>query len=189
MFTIPDGPHHVNIIGIDPGTHLLGLGFLTYDVVTEKIVKTSAVTVVVDRLAINTMSAQIHGLLFAKIEALRYFLINIFLMHEPIAVFSECPYFNGGTPSAFGPLVKTLETVKGALTAYDNVMPLTEISPSAIKKAIGASGGAKKGPVRQKMREKLNYICFQGDFDSLGDDAVDSLATVVTGFEQMVDRI
>lgn len=175
--------HHATIIGIDPGTRFMGVAILTYDLKSLEIISSSTRTLVAARMALDVDAVYTHGEKFARLLALEHELLLTFRMVEPIDVYCESPYYSGKTPSAFGPLIETVQTVRRAVQQYDNAMPLTTITPSAIKSAIGASGGAKKGPVLHFMDGMTESIRFNGDIMQVDNNAVDALAIVVTGYK------
>lgn len=174
---------HATLIGIDPGTRFMGVAMLTYDVRTFEIIRSSTRTLIAERMPLNADAIYSHGQKFARLLALEEELITTFRLVEPIDVYCESPYYSGKTPSAFGPLIETVHTVRQAVMRYDRVMPLTTIPPSAIKSAIGASGGAKKGPVFDAMLKMTESIRYYGDLSQADNNAVDALAIAVTGYK------
>jgi Holliday junction resolvasome RuvABC endonuclease subunit len=175
--------HVATIIGIDPGTRFMGVATLEYDLRDFSIVRSSTRTLVAARMALDPEMVYCHSEKFARLHALEQELLATFRLTEPIDVYCESPYYSGKTPSAFGPLIETVQTVRRAVQRYDRGMALTTITPSAIKSAIGASGGAKKGPVLDAMTAMCASICYDSDLGLVDNNAVDALAIAVTGYK------
>ena len=171
------------LIGIDPGTRFMGVALLEYDLRSLEIVRSTTRTLIAARMSLDANAIYTHGEKFARLRALEEELLETFRLNEPIDVYCESPYYSGKTPSAFGPLIETVQTVRRAVQQYDRALPLTTISPSAIKSAIGASGGAKKGPVLKAMLAMAQSIRYEGDLTLVDNNAVDALAIVVTGYK------
>lgn len=173
----------VCLIGIDPGTRFMGVAMLTYDARTFEILSSTTRTLKACQMALDVEAVYAHGEKYARLLALENELLTTFRLTEPVDVYCESPYYSGKTPSAFGPLVETVQTVRRAVYDYDRSMPLTMITPSAIKSAIGASGGAKKGPVLQAMQRMTGDIRYYSDLNAVDNNAVDALAIAVTGYK------
>lgn len=167
-----------SIVGIDPGTETLGLACIKFSVSSLSIVGTYAHTFIGSKLGMNQWIAAIHSNRYSRLQAHRLNLIFQFEHYQPNVVASESPFFNPRRPNAFAPLVETLDMIRDALVAYDNMLPLHLIDPPSVKKAVGASGGSGKDSVRDGVLKLADELKYQGEIplDQLSEHAIDAVA-------------
>src|ERR1022692_310682 len=117
MLTTPDwGADYFNLIGIDPGTHNLGVAIMSVDIRTSVIVSTTAFTLVANKmLPKDSWVAETHGDRYARIVILEQGLYNIFVEYQPLQICSESPFFNMLRPQAYGALVEILSAIRRAV--------------------------------------------------------------------------
>lgn len=180
-----------SIVGIDPGTETLGFACIKLSLTSLDIVGTYAHTFIGSKLGMNEWTGLVHTNRMARLDAHRQNLIRQFEFYEPNHVVCESPFFNPTRPNAFAPLVETIDTIRRALQAYDNCMPLYLVDPPTLKKAVGATGGAKKDAVRDavlKLADKLNY---QGDtpLEELSEHAIDGIGAGLSKVNEIVTHL
>ena len=171
----------VNVMGMDPGTHYLGLSVACLDIQAMKIAELHSKTIVLDQLVINKHIVASHSHQFARLHALGLVVQEEFRIWDIACLFCESPYYSHKTPTAFGPLTATVTTVRHSLAAYDPTLAMVLLSPSQIKNVVGASGGAKKPEVLEAMKLILGQLPLVDDLNDLGPDAIDSLAATLAG--------
>jgi Holliday junction resolvasome RuvABC endonuclease subunit len=182
MLKIPlaDNPvDHISIVGIDPGSDTMGIGCLKIDIKTLEIIESTAWTIVASKMVKDTSwDSVIYSYKYARIEQLKKCLISTFNRINPIIIVCESPFYNPRRPNAYGVLVEVLKTVKDSVNEHDRWKPLYLIDPSSIKKSVGASGGADKTAMKEKV-SKLSELKFIGDttIEELDEHAIDALAT------------
>jgi len=156
-------PKHVDrigtILGLDPGTNNLGLGWVQADLGDLRIQSTHSQLLVAEKMRPNPYIAQAMGDRHARLHVLQQNLLEMLFYLRPVCVVSESPFFNPRRPNAYEALVQTVDMIKHALYRYDDQMTLTFIDPPSVKKAVGASGNAKKEEVQSRIVkvEELNY--------------------------------
>lgn len=170
-----------NIVGIDPGTDTVGFSLYSYSPVAHCVVRSAATTLRGSKMIKYDPYVDVHGERARRISAIRETLAQMFLMHSPIAVVCEHPFYNQAMPGAFEPLVEGVGAVRGALFDYDPTMRVIPVDPSSAKKAIGASGGAKKDAMQVALFSIANTIAFDPNvfgqhLFELDEHSVDALA-------------
>ncbi len=171
------------ITGIDPGSEFLGLCNLYFDVITLDLRSVRAYTFTGSRLPYFSLTLEYHhGNRFARLAAHKENLINIFRYVNPLAVVCEAPFFNRLRPSAFQPLVETLEMIKEAYYDYDQYSTIHQIDPATVKLSVGARAGAKKEEVHSAIL-RLSDIPFDGcSPNTLSEHALDAFAVAYSRY-------
>jgi Holliday junction resolvasome RuvABC endonuclease subunit len=182
MHLMPTGAGDLaNLIGIDPGTEMLGVACITFSVTTLEIHSTTAETFSGSKLPLDRWLAEVHTHRIARLEAHKLNLLRIFRQVNPIAVVCETPYFNRRMPSAFEALVQAMNAIRFAVWEYDPYLQLDTIDPSGAKKAAGVvgkiKGKDKKSPVRDAILA-LTEIKYAGavPLEMLDEHSIDSIA-------------
>lgn len=133
-----------NVIGVDPGTDSVGISIYTYSPEKHSVIRSTAITVFGSKMIRYDPFVNVHGERARRLNALRETLLSMFILHKPTVVVCEHPFYNSAMPGAFEPLVEGVGAVKAALFLYDPNMKVIPVDPPTAKKAIGASGAAKK---------------------------------------------
>lgn len=168
----------LRLFAIDPGTNFLGLSVFFIDPVSFAILEIVPQTLVVESIEQDdTDPAQTYGPRFLKMLKIRSAYEAYLEQYLPGTVVCEAPFYNRLRPSAFAPLVETLQTLK--LSTY-SLLPQTEflmVEPTVVKKGIGAHYIADKEAMRQAVlaRTDLQALSKQ-DFSKLDEHAIDSIA-------------
>jgi Holliday junction resolvasome RuvABC endonuclease subunit len=171
------------ITGIDPGSEFLGLCNLFFDVVTLDLLSVRAYTFVGSRLPyFSSITEYHHGHRRARLDAHQENLVSIFRIVNPLVVVCESPFFHNKRPSAFQPLVETLEMVKDAYYEYDPFSIIHQIDPASVKLAVGATSGAKKEAVHNAIM-RMTDIPFEGCSPrTMSEHALDAFAVGYSRF-------
>lgn len=147
------------ILGIDPGTLVMGYGLISVSKNSISLVEMGVL-----QLAKNKDHAERLKLIFQKMEAL----IKI---HQPMAVAIEAPFFGKNVQSML-----KLGRAQGVAIAAAMMHGLnaTEYAPRKIKQSITGKGGASKEQVWQMLQYTLK---FEDDVRFM--DATDAVAVAL----------
>lgn len=177
MITIPKTNNLVSIVGIDPGTNILGLTIIKFDALTGDIVEVHPQDIMSKDLYNDPWLAEIHGDTQSRIKAICDEIREIIEETNPIAIASERPFISVKNPSAFAPLVEMLANIRSIIIHYDIWKPFYLFEPTVVKNAVGAKGNANKDDVRlstKNIKQLMDNLTTP--IDELGPDAVDSIA-------------
>jgi len=178
MITLPEeSDNTARVVGIDPGSQYLGVAYIEYDIATGAIVSSSAKTLHADKLSSKKdWVVNLHGDRVARILALKTALGNYLNEVNPVKVGCESPFYNPRRPNAYGVLVEVLTTIRMAVMDWSQWLGLELIDPPTVKKAVGASGGAKKEEVLAKVIALTGELHLAQSSDTLDEHSVDALA-------------
>lgn len=179
MLVIPDNSEDsINLIGIDPGTTMVGLSVINLDIETLKINYSKAWSVNANKLIDN--DAWVEYLFSARtnrVLAIRKMLERVFKYFKPTIITSESPFINSRFPQSGIALTEVLSAITAAVMAYDRWTTLHLISPSEVKNAVKAKGNADKTEMKRciTLISDLNYA---GEIPmvELDEHAIDALA-------------
>lgn len=153
------------IIGIDPGTNVMGYGLLgiagkKVELITLGVIKLSKFDDQYMRLA------RIYDRVLGLVE-----------QYKPDEMAIEAPFFGKNVQSML-----KLGRAQGVAiaAALARQVPITEYEPRKIKQAITGTGAASKEQVRELLRRTLNIPA--ETFDGLELDATDGLAAALCHF-------
>jgi Holliday junction resolvasome RuvABC endonuclease subunit len=168
----------LRLFAIDPGTNFLGLSVFYLDPSTFEILEIIPQTIVVEHVEQDdTDPSQTYGARFIKMLKIKQAYETYLTRYQPGIVVCEAPFYNRLRPSAFAPLIETLQTLK--LSTY-NLLPQTEfllVEPTVVKKGIGAHYIADKETVRQVVLARTDLQSLsKRDFATLDEHSIDSLA-------------
>lgn len=146
----------MTFLGIDPGSRTCGYGILE----TEK---RKIIAVSFDIIKLNPSSP-----LAERIERIYETIVKVLQQYKPERVGIETIFFGKNIQSAF-----TLGHVRGGilLAVSQHKIPLKELSPREVKKAVTGNGNASKQQVQYMLPKLLNL-----KIDNLPEDAADALA-------------
>lgn len=154
------GGDEMKIFGIDPGTRVLGWGFMGPE-------EGGATTRVVHG-ALKATASHFHG----RVWELGQEVQGLLLKFQPDVVVLENIFLGRNPDSSF-----KLGHIRGVCSFFGQQAgaEIHELSPRAVKKRITGNGGADKISVRQSLYRQLGLM----DDPELPDDASDALALVV----------
>lgn len=187
----PDSSQVVSIIGIDPGSHNLGVGMLQIDIPTLRIVASDAWTLVGKKLAKHhEWTTDLHGERNGRVHALEEELLRIFRYYQPLEIASESPFINSKFPQAGLALTVVVCAIRRAVMTYDIWKPLHLIDPPTVKMAVGAPGNAPKEIIKEKIMEMstLNYIG-ETPLSQLDEHSIDALAVAICRFRLLLEKL
>ena len=173
------------IVGIDPGSAYLGLSTIYFDSLTKQIVNIKAKTLYGAMYPQDKIINEIYGSTQSMIMGHRKALLEHFCTVNPIAVFSESPFYNSRMPAAYGSLVKTMEYIKLACIEYDSQMFFKVIDPPTAKKAVGAPGNSRDKEDVLKALAKCDFYD-KIEFEEITEHAVDSIAVGIWGYKDYI---
>ncbi len=170
------------IIGIDPGTNMLGFSVLRFNLRTYELLsvegqsfKSEAMIESDDFISIT------HNERIAKIYAQKNNLVQLLRFYNPMAVTCEHPFINRFRPNAYGPLVEILFAIRTACIEFNPLVKFITYEPSVIKKAVGATAFANKDLVKAAIL--ANKELSPNEFTHLGfldEHALDAIGVAYT---------
>jgi Holliday junction resolvasome RuvABC endonuclease subunit len=179
------------LIGIDPGSHSLGVGVIEFDIATMTIVSSDAWTLSGKKLAgKDDWVTDIHGERNGRVHAIENALYQIFMHFQPLSITSESPFINSKFPQAGLALTVVVCAIRQALMRFDMWKPLLMIDPPTVKMAVGAPGNAPKEVVKEKVMllKDINYIGSVPLLE-LDEHSIDALAVCYCSFIRLLERI
>lgn len=167
----------VTILGLDPGTNTLGLGWINFDVQTLSIRDTQSLLLVADKMNPDPFYAEVHCDRHARLQVLYNNILEMLHYLRPVCIVSESPFFNSLRPNAYQALIETVEMIRHCVDAFDRYKSLNFIDPPSVKRSVGAAGNAKKDEVQRRVvaLPELNY---QGSIplSLLDEHSIDAIA-------------
>ena len=150
------------ILGIDPGTLVLGYG----------LVKAEGKTISLVGMGVKKLSSRIDG--YQRLEIIHHFLKELIAQHKPASFAIEATFFGKNVQSML-----KLGRAQGVAiaTAMSAGLPVTEYSPRKIKQAITGNGNADK----EQVWKMLQRILYMPDKPALF-DATDAVAVALCHF-------
>jgi len=147
------------ILGIDPGTLLMGFG----------IIKVTGNTVNLIEMDVLKLSAKKDT--YERLRLIHYKVCDLVQLHAPDELAIEAPFFGKNVQSML-----KLGRAQGVAiaAAMQSGLPVTEYSPRKIKQSITGNGNADK---QQVMKMLQRILSFSDDPKHL--DATDALAVAV----------
>lgn len=148
----------VRILGIDPGSRIMGLGLIDYQKNQAKALHFEQV-----QTKQNDLPARL-GVLFQAVSA-------VITEYQPDEVAIEAVFLHQHVQAAL-----TLGHARGAIIAavMHHHLPVSEYAPRAIKQAVVGFGAAQKNQVQMMMKALLNLSALPPA------DAADALAVALT---------
>lgn len=156
MLPIPtDANCLVSSLGLDPGTETLGVGNITFDLLTFEIASCEAYTFKGSRLPGSEWMGRIYTDRQRRIAAHQQNFLRLLHRINPLIVSCESAYINTQRPAAYGALVEVQCALRETLRKFDQWRPLYMVEPSRAKAAVGASGGSRD---KNEIKEALLRI-------------------------------
>jgi crossover junction endodeoxyribonuclease RuvC len=150
----------MRIIGIDPGTGIMGFGVI--DVINGKMK-------LVDAGVITTPPHTAHDL---RLEDIYDSLTAIIALNKPDVMSIEKLFFSQNVTTAM-----TVSEARGVaiLAGRKGIMPIAEYTPMQIKQTVTGYGKADKKQVQEMVRMQLGLATIPQP-----DDCADALAAAIT---------
>lgn len=178
MLLMPEWvPETVGIVGIDPGSHTLGIGLIELDINTLQIVSTSAKTYAGAKMGKNTFHTENHGERAGRIFAHRQNIRRFCDIERPFLIASEAPFSSRLHPQVFGVLTEVVDAIRAGVRDYDQTKDVLLIDPPSVKNGVGAPGNASKDVMREKVMA-LPDLNYNGDIPlhKLDEHSIDGIA-------------
>ena len=155
------------ILGIDPGSVIMGYGIVSVTKQSMKLVE----------MDVFKMPSSMDG--YEKLEQIFNKVAELIRQHNPDSFAIEAPFFGKNVQS----MLKLGRAQGVAIAAAIQAgLPVTEYSPKKVKQSITGNGNACKEQVMKMMQRLLNF-----DEDPKFLDATDALAVAVCHhFQQTV---
>lgn len=139
MYRLPDHEIPVRVMGIDPGSNMLGVSILDYHLADKSVVLVDARTFqAAQDLREYKLVADVHGEHIAKLMSIRDSLSGYMRAWIPYTVASESPYM-GRFPAAYRALCNCMMMITETVIAHDPYMPLHLFDPMTVKAAVGVT--------------------------------------------------
>lgn len=192
MLTMPHGSSPIiNILGMDPGSHSLGVAVISIDITTLRIVNSIAWTLDGKKLAgKDDWVTQLHGERNGRVHALENELLEIFRYFQPLEIASESPFINSKFPQAGLALTVVICAIRSAVMHYDLWKELHLVDPPSVKMAVGAPGNAPKEVVKEKVMQlvDLNYTG-STPIHLLDEHSIDALAVTYCRYRKLLEKL
>lgn len=167
----------VTLLGLDPGTNNLGLGWINFDPGSLSIINTQSLLLTADKMDPDPFYAEVHCDRHARLRILSENILQMLHWIRPVSIVSESPFFNASRPNAYAALIETVEMIRHTVSAYDWQQSLNYIDPPSVKRAVGAAGNAKKEEVQSRVMQLLE-LNYQGPtpLSHLDEHSIDAIA-------------
>ena len=165
---------NTKILGIDPGSIFTGFSLIELNE-SKEIVRVEAWSLNIPKLFFyENQLEDSHTSRFARFIALRRYFKALLDSEKPQQVVSESPFYNPSRPGSYGVLKELTMTLELTLYDHNSQMAISYISPSEVKNAVNAKGGAGKDVVLSTIKQidELKIV----PFDLLSEHAVDATA-------------
>jgi Holliday junction resolvasome RuvABC endonuclease subunit len=174
------------ICGIDPGSNMLGLGIIRFNLRTLDIVSVQGMSFKSEPMMEDDDLISITQLeRTSKINAQQHNLVQYLSFFQPFVVICENPFINRFRPNAFAPLVEVVYAIRTAVRDYNPVVKFITYEPSVIKKAVGAGAIAGKEAVKAAILSNTelnpNPLTNLSDLD---EHALDAIAAAYTHLQR-----
>lgn len=152
------------ILGIDPGTLVLGYGLVKADGKELSLVD----------MGVKKISSRIDG--YQRLEIIHHFLKELIATHKPHSFAIEAPFFGKNVQSML-----KLGRAQGVAiaAAMSAALPVFEYSPRKIKQSVTGNGNADK----EQVWKMLQRILYMPDKPALF-DATDAVAVALCHYYQ-----
>lgn len=141
-----------NIIGIDPGSTMIGVSIITMEIPLLNIINTEAFTINAGKLTdSNNWLSYLYNDRINRIKFIEDKLTDIFNYYDPLCICAESPFFGMKHPAAYGALVEVICAIRSAVIRYDQWKTLEVIDPATVKRGVGGMGNADKAIMKQKV--------------------------------------
>jgi Holliday junction resolvasome RuvABC endonuclease subunit len=186
MLPLYEGNDTAVLVGMDPGSTHLGVCLLTFNIRTFALVRIESRSYNGNKLPFSNWAGLVYGDRYRRIQAHQVNLVRIFEEANPVVIATEAPFFNSKFPNAFAPLVEVLVAMQEAVRAHNPWMTLTRVSPSEVKNAVGAKGGAKKDPVKEALLKNQEVCAVTvGGVEALDEHAIDAVGVALFVLEHL----
>jgi len=166
----------IRLMGIDPGTSTLGVAILELD---NQFNITSIITRCIDASKQKTIFRENANLEY-RISVIGNEIEHDLNKYNPIGMAIELPFINPRRISSIIPLARLLGVLMDKSINNNPHRMIYKKSPSEVKNAVGAKGGADKDAVLEAIL-KIDEISDKIDLESMTDHEVDAIA-VTYGF-------
>lgn len=164
-----------NLIGIDPGSHFLGLSYLTVSLTDYRIISGGAETICVDRFIPSHHQTHSEDRYFA----LRRYLVDYFYRIEPIAVGIESPFIQEQRPLAARPLYITNYLISQVLREGFGILPTLYWPPVKLKSLMRVKDFSSKQAVKDAvlLTEELTHTLGIDALYNYDEHSIDALCS------------
>lgn len=171
----------VNILGIDPGSRLLGTAILTISEGTVTAIK--AETLNFDVLKYEYPDYYREGLPNDRILVLTDSLRRRLKACKINSIFIESPFINPKRISAFKPLVElNSKIIEIIVNEFGRQIPVTFLSPITIKKQMKTKG-LDKDSMKAAMLSNQFVEQFSDLLNACDEHSIDATAAAISGYE------
>ena len=158
------------ICGIDPGTINLGFSIIEVDLFLS-ITNIKAITFASEILDDSKRDY------YSRIKAQKENLLHQFYYYRPFAVACEGSFYNSFRPSAFKPLIETIQAIRESCAEYNGYECFFIYEPKLVKKATGAIANPNKYLIKQAIINNQEIKnAYNGDINRLSEHSIDSIA-------------
>lgn len=181
--TLPYNYYTYKILAIDPGTHSTGLAIFDMDCSTGSILSIEALTLYSNHLPNNTgLDPELVPERIINHYKLKFAVMYYLNLIKPVAVAYETPFYNRFRPTAYGPLMELMATIRSGIFDYNPNLPFVTVEPLLVKKAVGTRSQKGKLSVKQAVLlvEDIMSV-LKNNIDTLDEHAIDAIAVGYAG--------
>lgn len=180
------------VVGFDPGTAKLGFAVIDIDPVTIEILNIRTELLEAKSSNICKDFASVHGEKYARLDHLEQEVLSRLIDNQARYAFCEDAYYSHLTPSAYAPLIESIDSLRRSVIEYDVFMPLTMIRSSEAKKILDIRGkGAEvKDNVRRAIYGTMELMnVFENDPLETSEHELDALLIAYAGVLRLRDTV
>lgn len=190
MIHIPFNSSNIGtIIGIDPGTTFVGIGFININLTNNKIISSDALTINGSKLYYNDFDIIVHGERYNRISCIEKYLIDIFIYKNPFIICAESPFFGLRHPNAFQALTEVICSIRKAVSIYNQSQNLYLVPPSNVKQLISLKGNSDKIVMKEKILN-MDFLNYNGiiQMKDLDEHSIDALSVAYYAYNQFINN-
>lgn len=188
MLRLPPCNPIYRFIALDPGTETLGVSVFDINFAERRAYIPLVTTFKASRSNYyNDQDGNVFGDRYARLDAHRHALIQLFASYQPAAIVSESP-FMGRFPQAFAALTECMSMIQSAIREYSYSMRLETVDPMTAKQAVGVSKrGSNKELVREGVLKIPDIVFLNCDPSTLDEHSIDSIAVGYSRFKSITN--
>lgn len=179
MLILPESREPFRVLALDPGSHNTGFAKWEWDFESPTFRLEDAFTrVLKDTNPTYNAIRELHGLKIARMHEMADQISEVIQDFRPHAIVCESN-FMGRFAAAFAALTEAVAVIRNVVYTYDRYMPLNQIDPITVKKAVGVVIDRKKKSDKEDVRRALakrTDIEWCVDLNSLDEHGVDASA-------------
>ncbi len=178
------------VVGIDPGSTLLGFSVISVDLETGKRTLIFSKTLDASKvIKTDSTFAIIRNKRDARLTFLAQEISTLLDLYCPHIVAAESAFARRFRISAFEALIETMAVIRATVWQHSHVIKIYKIDPVTIKNHVGVSHIKTDKVDVENAVMKLYKSTAKCNTENLGPDAYDSIAVAHAAIDKLVDNI